>query len=514
MSVGTQARKEARDVHEFALFDVGSQRLGVPSHYVVQAIASPTQLTQVPRARHALAGVFVHRGQVVPLLDLGRWMAQQAGAQAAAQARADGPRQVLILQADEKVFAVLIDALHGLLRVAAGDARRIHHDADALEFFHSVVLAPDQQTLITLLDPVRLAVQAQVWAAGTQVAPAPPAQGGQGPLADGGRALAETCAVVRLGATLLALPAAAVGEVVRHGGVKRMPGLGRDFLGMAQWRGQDVPVLDMACMLGLPDVPDVPASPLPWLLVLHWQGRLLAFPVHEICAVRAFEASAWQASQGVPPTLQAFCQGTCLMPDGTRVFALQAQALLDASPLSQRAAVATAQPSTGPLRLAFQPEARSGALVVFKSRQLWAAGMDLMREIVPLPADLPPAPEAANAQLGAMEWRGQAIAVWDLRMTLDGQASGRSADARVIVLQAGARTLGLLVESVLALVPGQDAARHRFSAHGSLVDMVTVGSGASQVSYQLMDLASLQPLQGTPQRHSQESAGRRFSKAS
>ncbi len=90
-----------------------------------------------------------------------------------------------------------------------------------------------------------------------------------------------------------------------------------------------------------------------------------------------------------------------------------------------------------------------------------------------------------------MEWRGQALAVWDLRQVLHAQPSALSADARIIVTHCGAHTVGLLVESVAALIPAHAGSRSRFRANGAVVEMVTVGSGAQQASYQLMDLGRL-----------------------
>ena len=77
-AAGAGAALAAPGSLEFALFEVGSQRIGVPSANVVQAIAYPAALTHLPRAGQTLAGVFTHRGQVVPLLDLQRWMQPRA----------------------------------------------------------------------------------------------------------------------------------------------------------------------------------------------------------------------------------------------------------------------------------------------------------------------------------------------------------------------------------------------------------------------------------------------------
>lgn len=466
---------------EFALFDVGAQRIGVPSHNVVQAIAYPQQISRLPRAKQALVGVFVHRAQVLPLLDLRHWMEA-----AEPQGHGTAEQQVLVLKADGHMFAVVIDALRGLLRVGASDVQKIHHDDDVQECFHSVVHAPDEQGLISVLDPLRLARQAQVWAAGNQ----PMAQT-EGQDAGANAAAAptqtDTCAVVRLDNTLLALPAAVVGEVLSDIPVQKVAGVGSHFLGMAQWRGREVPLLDLARVLCLPPTPQRSA---PWLLILIQEERSLAFHVHDICAVRSFDAATLQRDATVSDAMRSFCLGSSLLPAGERVYLLDACALLDASPLSNRAQASVAH--SGALRLGYQSHSRDEALVVFRSRQLWAASMDQMREIVQLP-------EAVRASFVndsvlpiSMEWRDGAVPLVDLRKTLDGKPSSVSNQARIIIAQCAAKTVGLLVESVDALIPGHASSRLRFVSRGEPVEMVTVGgTSGPQSSYQLMDLGQL-----------------------
>ena len=109
---------------EFALFDVCARQLGVSTDQVVQAVAYPQAVTRLPRlGGNALEGVFMHRGQLVPLVDLRRWMGADDVLHDGDQRRG-AERQVLILQGGGRVIAVLIDSLGGLLRVRSEDVRR------------------------------------------------------------------------------------------------------------------------------------------------------------------------------------------------------------------------------------------------------------------------------------------------------------------------------------------------------------------------------------------------------
>ena len=60
----------------YALFTLGAQSFCVADAHVVQAVPYPADITRIPRTTGALHGVFMHRGQLVPLVDLGHWMGQ------------------------------------------------------------------------------------------------------------------------------------------------------------------------------------------------------------------------------------------------------------------------------------------------------------------------------------------------------------------------------------------------------------------------------------------------------
>jgi chemotaxis signal transduction protein len=134
-----------------------------------------------------------------------------------------------------------------------------------------------------------------------------------------------------------------------------------------------------------------------------------------------------------------------------------------------------------------EDRAGSSALVVFKSKQLWVASMHGMREIIQVPTVFQRSADTGGAVLGTMEWRGQAIAVVDLRKAFGAQRSVLTDETRVIVAEHGAGITAWLVEGVSGLIPAHAGTRSRFTTQGALVEMVTVGEGAEQQSYQLMD---------------------------
>lgn len=108
-AVITQARPE----QEFFCFRVGDLRMGVPSENVHQVLRAGL-LTPLPRTPSFLLGVTGHRGEVLPVLDLLRFLSK-------GEARI-GPRTRLFVGVSGSyTTAVVADTVLGLRRIPVAD---------------------------------------------------------------------------------------------------------------------------------------------------------------------------------------------------------------------------------------------------------------------------------------------------------------------------------------------------------------------------------------------------------
>ena len=465
----------------FALVQTGQRQLGIAAEHVVQAMAWPADLTALPRAGAALEGVFVHNGQVIPLVSIERWFDP-----AAAPARQGA--QVLVLRSGGKVMGVVVDALMGLLHAGAAQVHRVHQDNDALELFHSVVQRPSGAGLVSLLDPERLAGRVQAWCdalpdglsgvgeeSGLSVQPAPGT----------GRAQRGVFLLARVGPVVLGFPAGDIGEIVSMPLLQKPLGPGTHLGGMACWRGIHVPVVDTTAV---PGMPASDAGPAPWLLVLASHGRHAAVPVDQLLAVQSFDLAGLQAPEGADAPGAGLHRGS-FSNAGERVRIIDTDRFLDRFALQGLASVGEKVPHTGARTVG------SAALLVFRSLQSWAASMEHMQHITRFPGQVKWSDGGHRAVLGAFEWRGKSVNLVDLRLLHGRAATVVDAATRVLVLQVGQRLAGLVVEDVVALLPAHTCIHTRFVAHaGRAVHMVTVGEGAAQTSHQVMDFGALECL--------------------
>lgn len=482
----------------FALVAIGALECGVPAEQVLHALARPEALTPLPRTRDALEGVFMHRGEAVPVVDLRRWMG-------AVDPVSPPPGQLLVLRCGTRRVGLAVEAVRGLLRVPPGGVHRVHRDEALAEFFHSVAQGEGRDHAVPLLDAGRLMEQVRVWTESPLVEASGAATPGGAPDATGESAQCGAFhALVRCGALTLGFVATEVGEVLPMPPLQRVFGRRSGLLGMARWRGRDVPVIDVLQALGLPEPP---APPPGWLLVVATQGRCLGIPVDEVLAVSELAPSAIQGAQdsGLPepglyrglvsrPPGEALGETAGEAPSGAAdaglIHVLDGAALMDRFPISVLSEAA--RNGSAAQAGATAEAADRMALVVFRAGEVWAAPMAAMEEITPFPRDFVPSDETRPGLVGSFEWRGQVLPLMDLRLQAGQGRTPTVPEARVIVLRVDGRLAGLLVDEVLALLPAHVAVHTRVSlGPGRSLHMVTVGRGVEQVSYQVLDLATL-----------------------
>ena len=505
--IAAPAMDRTEAAQAFALVAVGDLEIGVPSACVTQALPWPAELTRLPRLQGALEGVFVHRGQVVPLVNLRQWMALPPEPSAA--------QQVLILGVAGRVLGVAVDAVCGLVQVAGSSVHRVHQDEAPEELFHSVATVEGRSSAISLLDPDRLMQQVQVWAGattgpsstssisgngstrisantntneGAQIAPAVAAN-------DAGRVgptgMPAAHAVVRTGSITLACPAADVAEVLAMPLLQRVYGSDASLSGIARWRDRDVPVANILLLLGLGG-PEGELSP--WLLVLGHEDRYIGIPVDEIRSVQTFAANEVQTTDGAGLARPDLYDGLVQSGPNEPLALLNSRAIIDRCPLNDISRAPGLQ--GGSAGRNSRPAPATGgtaqAHMVFKAGHTFAIAIDGLKEIMPFPQSCVPHADANPALRGSFTWRGQSIALWDLQALMGLGCMTPDDHTRVIVLQLDEAVVGLAIEALAALLPAHQGVHSRFKlANTTDIHMISVGQGEAQRSYRVLSLAML-----------------------
>jgi len=135
---------KGRPEREFFFFRLGELRLGVPSENVREVIrAGP--LTPLPRTPSFILGVCGHRGEVLPVLDLLRFLGK-------GEARIHSRTRLFVGTAGTFIAGVVTDAVVGLARVPLQDVMPPPVSGDlSSEHFLGVVSPAPSREIISLL---------------------------------------------------------------------------------------------------------------------------------------------------------------------------------------------------------------------------------------------------------------------------------------------------------------------------------------------------------------------------
>lgn len=104
---------KARPEQEFFCFRVGNLKLGVPSENVREVVRAST-LTPLPRTPAFILGVAAHRGEVLPVLDLLRFLGK-------GEARMVERSRLFVGVSGTHIAAVVADTVYGLKKFFVSD---------------------------------------------------------------------------------------------------------------------------------------------------------------------------------------------------------------------------------------------------------------------------------------------------------------------------------------------------------------------------------------------------------
>jgi purine-binding chemotaxis protein CheW len=135
--------------HEYFCFRVGDLYLGVASQHILEVVrAAP--LTALPQAPAFILGVCAHRGEVLPVLDLLRFLSK-------GEARIGAKTRLVVGVSGSYVAAMVADAVIGLRRFPLADVHSVPIGAgEGREHLVGAVKLKPMGEMILLLDLFKL----------------------------------------------------------------------------------------------------------------------------------------------------------------------------------------------------------------------------------------------------------------------------------------------------------------------------------------------------------------------
>lgn len=477
----------------YAMVRAAGITLAVSADEVGQALQLAGSAAHLPRSERALLGVFEHRGQVVPVVDLACWGSLQPPGDTPA------PAQVLMLQKAGRVTGIAIERTVGIALVESGAVQRVHHASAAHELFHSVLQVPGFDQPFPLLDTEHLLQQTQVWVQeqpairqaldASSASESPPNQ--QSRIGDARPTHTETHVVVELGGLRFALPVQSVGTLMPAPTMQKLPSLARGLQGVFTWGKRQVPVVRIHQALGLePPSPDTP--PEPWLLVVRTAGEALGILVDHFVAVQRFESRRLQPA-GTP--LGASVASDPGDPTGRPIQLLSVAALFNAMPVGAIGADPqreTPAPGGADMDHGFGSRSGDGTPVSTEAHLVFKAGRTMATPLKGIQEVVMGAPAAAGPDLPRAthyQWHGTLVPLLDLRLATEGVPGTTGPETRLLIVKEANQLTALVVEAVIDLVPAFVGTLVSLQLNqGRSLQVLTAPVGDRLESFEIVDL--------------------------
>jgi purine-binding chemotaxis protein CheW len=408
-------------------FRVGSRRLAVPAAEVAEVVRRP-QVTRVPQAPAALAGVTSIRGEVAPVVALARLLGE-------AESLATDRSRIVVLQGAPPL-GLAVDEVTGLARGAAGAGGLLVDDAGGAR-------------MLALDSLLSAEFGALSQARGGRRAAAPVATASTSALLE----------VALLGFVLAGQPYALPLEQVREviavpAQLAALPRTDAAMLGVTPLRGALLPVVATRVLLGLQaEAPGPEARVIVAAigdarvgLLVDQLSSILRVPEHAIGPVpRVLNRGAGEAH------IDAMLR----LPDGGLVSVLAPERLFREESVAQILEDGRQKGS----EMTAVADRRTGQrfLVFALGDERYGLPIEAVQEVVTLPDTLTRLPRAPAFVAGVMSLRGAPVPVVDQRQRfgVEGVHAGRP---RVVVARIGDMAVGFAVDAVSEILEAPEEA--------------------------------------------------------
>jgi purine-binding chemotaxis protein CheW len=435
----------------YGSFHLGETELALPVAVLQEVVNYPGAVTPVPLAPDHLLGLFNLRGTLIPIVDLRQLL----------HLPADGVRvtsKIAIVELGETQVGLLFDGTGEILRVPAAqriDFERADHAAPVicgalkLDNGERILQILSAAALLGLPDVPQLHHRA-----GAAERRARQAQRRQS-------------VSFRVAGAHLALPMAAIQEIIRVPAMHPSPLADEICIGMLNLRGTTLPVLDFARFMGL--ARDDAATPSAYgsiaderrIVVISQHDVHVGLMVDEVRSIVSYRDEELLAMPAYSRRHVALFAG-CLGNEGRdSIILLHAEALC-----THERIMAVAQGHRELFRDTAQSAAatrqRGGAretYVTFRLGHLLGVRIGQLREVIDYSDEVVVSPGAPDFVRGALQLRREMVTVIDVRAMYGMPPYEDLSQAKILIVEHGGEKYGLVVDAVDNIVTIEAASR-------------------------------------------------------
>lgn len=410
------------------LVSIGAMDIALPADLIETIVRGPLDLTPFPRAAAHVLGAFAFGGEAMPVIDFASVLRPPSGTFATPTAFA------VVIRHPGGRFAVPVDAVRGMVRADPERITDLDPDSPRRAGLFSRLYTPEQGgrvavvldlDLVLAVDGLRSALRAPRREVDRDVMT---------------NAAARPHVLFRVGGASLALDARQACLVERAPAQPASPLAHPLLRGFHPLRGNTLPVVNTAALLGLPESSERPAL----LFVVGDEQRSVALEIDAIDGMTRLDPALIETELARELARPGLFSGACATETGKITLVLEPQALLEAASLVDNAELFRTE-------IAEATRARTGAArpyIVYRAAGgSLATPMSELEGVFRLPedyTDMRGGPDPAT--VGIAGWQGRAVKIVDLGALVGRPAANTGPGSPILVTGKTDNLVGYLVD--------------------------------------------------------------------
>ena len=433
----------------YGSFLLGGTEFALPIAHIHEVVNSPERLTEIPLAPDYLRGVFNLRGMIIPVIDLGTILDLAA-------ASSIETVKVAIIEKDGYLIGLRFDATGEILKTQADERNDFAERSRTV--IRGVLKRDHGKRLIQMLCVDGLFELHNI------SLPSDPTltQGRQSQLAK--RGMRQQCISFQVGSAVCAFGINAIQEIRKVEGLNDSA-LAIDYcLGTMDLRGVVVPVIDFAALLGYRKADRSVTATLGdrRVIIMKVERTYLGLLVDAISSIIPYFPDELIRFPVLSNPRQEMFIGCITRQNESEVILLESSKIL-----TQKEVVAITQGHNSLYNLADRkdegkkPSSPRKTYITFSVDNLFAVGIEEVREILEYPDALLEPPGLPTEVHGMLNLRGELIAAVDARKLYAREPVSARSSAKILVFKSDQIRFGLIVDAVEAIILVEEAEKIR-----------------------------------------------------
>lgn len=448
MSTQNEEAKKARTRDEiFGSFYIGTMEVAINVKAIQEVVNLPDRIIKMPLAPNFLVGVFNLRGLIIPVINLKTLLKFE-------ECEISPSQKIAIVDHEGAKVGLLFDSTSEIIRVSQQDLSDFSYGVEnSPKVISGAIKLDSGSRILQIIDPFALVTIENI-----------PQIIDQQNKNDQGRVRAsylhenrKKCISFSINEIKMGFEISGIHEIIKVPEIQNSAIRNELCLGMVNLRGQTVPVIDLAILLGTTQ-DNTRKIEEKRIIVLNIESELFGLLVDAVESINTYSLNEVMPIPLLSNNRSKIFSGCISMEDVGEIILLNYQEVL-----TNKEIIEITQGHSKIYGPGLKEKATSKkhfnrqAYISFRLDHLFGVSIKDIREIINYSNDIIAAPGMPSFVRGVLNLRGKLVTVIDTRsLYVMTQATQENVNSKILIFESGEERFGLIVDSVESIVTVDD----------------------------------------------------------